>query len=300
MDSGGHWTQITHFEDGIAAVKFGDGDALYLLSRKNAPRGQILRLPLAHLDLAQAKVVVAQNSGSGSDETARASIEDFVPAAGHLYVVDIMGGPSRIRVFDENGRALPAPPLPPISSVGEVLSVGGGDVLFFTSTYLNPPGWYRFDAASGKSVRTALYETSPINFDDAEVVREFAVSKDGTRVPMNIVHRKGTKLGWRQANDPVRIWRLQHQRKAVFYRIQRPHLARSGRSLRLCQSPGRRRIRRRMAPGGEFNAQAECLRRLHFLRPTPDRAQVHVARAPRHPRRKQRRPADGRGPHAAA
>ncbi len=194
MDSGGHWTQITHFEDGIAAVKFGDGDALYLLSRKNAPRGQILRLPLAHLDLAQAKVVVAQNSGSGSDETARASIEDFVPAAGHLYVVDIMGGPSRIRVFDENGRALPAPPLPPISSVGEVLSVGGGDVLFFTSTYLNPPGWYRFDAASGKSVRTALYETSPINFDDAEVVREFAVSKDGTRVPMNIVHRKGTKL----------------------------------------------------------------------------------------------------------
>src|SRR5215471_5079279 len=52
MDSTGRWTQVTHFSDGIVAVKIGPDDALYLLSRKNAPRGQILRLPLAHLDLA--------------------------------------------------------------------------------------------------------------------------------------------------------------------------------------------------------------------------------------------------------
>jgi len=192
MDAAGHWTQVTHFDDAIVSVKFGVDSALYLLSRKDAPRGQILRLPLAQFDLARAKVVVPQSSGS--DETARASIEDFVPALNHLYVIDILGGPSRVRVFDNQGKALPAPPLPPISSVGQVVSIGEGDVLFYTSTYLSPPAWYHFDAASGKATRTALFQTSPVNFEDAEVVRDFATSRDGTRVPVNIIRLKGTRL----------------------------------------------------------------------------------------------------------
>ena len=99
-----------------------------------------------------------------------------------------------MRVFDNNGRALPAPVLPAISAVDQILSVGGGAVLFYNSSYLAPAAWYRFDPATGKATRTALYETSAAKFDDAEVVREFAISKDGTRVPMDIIRRKGTKL----------------------------------------------------------------------------------------------------------
>jgi prolyl oligopeptidase len=121
-----------------------------------------------------------------------------------LYVVDIVGGPSRVRVFelqsgdhqggDLLGHALAAPSVPPVSAVDDVVSIGAGNVLYLVGTYLEPAGWYRFDAASGKSVRTALSQVAPYRFDDAEVVREFAVSKDGTRVPLNIVRRKGTKL----------------------------------------------------------------------------------------------------------
>jgi prolyl oligopeptidase len=194
MDPSGHWTQITRFEDGIVSVKFGPDAALYLLSRKDAPRGQILRLPLAHLDLAQAKVVVPQSPGSDSDESLRASIEDFVPAPGYLYVVDIMGGPSRLRVFSQDGLAVTTLS-PPVSAIGQVVSIGGGDVIFYLSSYLQPPAWYRFSASGKKEpVRTALFETSAVNFDDAEVVRDFATSKDGTRVPLNIIRRKGTRL----------------------------------------------------------------------------------------------------------
>jgi prolyl oligopeptidase len=204
MDSSGHWTQLTRFEDGIVLAKFGPGDrpgedALYLLSRKNAPRGQILRLPLTQLDLSQARIVVHQSIGS--DEAGRASIQNFVAAPGRLYVMDMMGGPSRVRVFDPKGQAMfIAPPLPPISSVGQVISLGDGNMLFYTSTYIDPPAWYRYDAASGKVSRTALFNTSPIKFDDTEVVREFATSKDGTRVPLNIIRRKGTRL---DGNNPV-------------------------------------------------------------------------------------------------
>ena len=199
MNADGHWIQLTRFEDEIVSVKFGPGDrgsegALYLLSRKNAPRGQILLLPLAQLDLAQAKVLVPQSSGTGTAEADRASIEHFIPTWGRLYVIDIMGGPSRVRVFDNQGNALPAPPLPPIAAVYGGVPTGGGDVLFYTTTYLEPPAWYRFDAATGKAVRTALYETSPVKFDDTEVVRDFATSRDGTRVPLNILRLKGAKL----------------------------------------------------------------------------------------------------------
>src|SRR5580704_4686635 len=74
MDAAGHWTQVTHFADRIVAVKPGPDAALYLLSRKDAPRGQVLRLPLAHLDLADAKLIVPQTSGPAADESARASI----------------------------------------------------------------------------------------------------------------------------------------------------------------------------------------------------------------------------------
>jgi len=194
MDSSGKWTQVTHFEDGVVLVKFGPDASLYLLSRKDAPRGQILRLPPAQFDLTQAKIIVPQSSGSGPDEANRASIENFVPTPGHLYVVDIIGGPSRVRMFDDLGKTLPAPSLPAISAVDQVLSIGGGSVLFSVATYLEPAAWYRFDPATGKADRTALYQTSASKFDDAEVVRDFALSKDGTRVPLNILRRKGIKL----------------------------------------------------------------------------------------------------------
>jgi prolyl oligopeptidase len=193
MNSSGQWTQVTHFEDGIVRLRVGS-DAIYMLSRKNAPRGEILRLAFGQLSLSAAKVVVSQSPGGTRDENDRASIEGFLPTSGHLYVLDIMGGPSRLRLFDGEGHSLTAPQLPPVSAIGQVVPIGDGNILFYTSTYLNPPAWYRFDAASGKSTRTALYETSPVKFDDAEVVRDFATSKDGTRVPVNIIRRKGLKL----------------------------------------------------------------------------------------------------------
>jgi prolyl oligopeptidase len=193
MDSAGHWTQVTHFEDGIVSAKIAPNDALYLLSRKDAPRGRILQLPVPTQPLNQAKVVVEQSSGSGTDESARASIENFVPAASGLYVTDVIGGPNVLRVFDDQGR--PKTTIsPPISDIDQVVPVGGGDVLLHISSFLQPAAWSRFDSGQNKMSPTSLFETSAAKFDDVEVVRDFAISKDGTRVPVNIIRRKGTKL----------------------------------------------------------------------------------------------------------
>jgi prolyl oligopeptidase len=93
--------------------------------------------------------------------------------------------------------------LKPVSSVREVLHTKGDEILVNSATYLNPPAWYRYDAASGKLSPTALNEKGAADFSDCEVVREYATSKDGTSVPLNIIRRKGTKL---DGNNPVVLY----------------------------------------------------------------------------------------------
>jgi prolyl oligopeptidase len=194
MDAGGRWTQITQFADAVVRAEFGPDQALYLLSRKNAPRGTILRMPLNAPRLARAEAVVRQSPGTGGDERNRASIAGLVPTKTRLYVIDLVGGPSRVRVFDHHGKPLADLPAPAgSSSIDAVVALEGDAVLFHASSYLAPSAWYALDA-NGAAKRTAVSETSPIGFADAEVVREFATSKDGTRVPLNIIRRKGTKL----------------------------------------------------------------------------------------------------------
>lgn len=199
MDSFGNWTQVTQFEDGIVSAALGD-DALYLLSRKDAPRGQVLRLSIAQAQLENAETIIPQSVTDELDANGASSIQTMVATPSRLYVVDVVGGPSRVRIFDHNGRAFGTITLPGISAVSGMLSSGNDDVLFRVSTYLEPPAVYRFDAVNNKVLRTAMAETSPANFDDAEVAREFAISKDGTRVPLTIVYRKGVKL---DGNNPA-------------------------------------------------------------------------------------------------
>ncbi len=105
-----------------------------------------------------------------------------------------MGGPNQVRVFDLDGRPEGKLPLPDIAANSEIEPLADGDVLFDVSTYLQPRYYAQWSPATGKATETALKVTSPISFADAEVVRAFATSKDGTRVPLNIIERRRTKL----------------------------------------------------------------------------------------------------------
>jgi len=196
MDSSGKWRQVTAFEDDVVLAELGTSNdpSLYLLSRHHAPRGKILRVDLASPELSRAEEIVPQSSGAGSEESARASIVGIVPADSRLYVEDQVGGPSRVRIFDHHGKQLGTLPAPPISAIDNVVHTTQDHILFRVATYLAPAAWYALDGATGTATRTAMVETSAIRFDDCEVAREFATSKDGTRVPVNIIRRTGTRL----------------------------------------------------------------------------------------------------------
>ena len=103
---------------------------------------------------------------------------------------DIVGGPDQVRIFDLDGKPEGKLPLPEIASNAEIEPLANGDVLFDVSTYLQPRYFAKWSPSTGKTEETALKVTSPVSFADAEVVRVFATSKDGTRVPLNIIEKK--------------------------------------------------------------------------------------------------------------
>jgi prolyl oligopeptidase len=179
------WTRVTQFSDRVSEARFGSDGAIYLLSRKDAPRGKILRMPLTATELSATKEVVPE----GADV-----IYDFLPTTGRLYVIDMAGGPSQLRVLSLAGESVAAVASEPISSVRNVTWLGGDDILYEQESYLHPAAWYRYGTSTSAPVATALRQTSKVNFDDAEVVREMVTSKDGTKIPINIIRRKGVKL----------------------------------------------------------------------------------------------------------
>jgi prolyl oligopeptidase len=185
------WTQVTEFADKISGAEFGRDQRLYLLSRKNASRGKVLRVPLTKPTLANAEMIVPEG---------KRSIQGLVTSTTLLYVIDLDGGPSRIRVFDLKGLAKGEVPTLPISAVYGAFSPKGDDLSFENESYLAPRARYRYDAATGRVSRTGMVQTSPVDFSDVEAVREWAISKDGTKIPINILRRKGAKL---DGNSPA-------------------------------------------------------------------------------------------------
>ena len=178
----GRWTQVADFTDGVKQAAFGDDGNLYAMSVTDAPLGRIIAIPLASPSLAKARVVVP--------ETDRVA-ESVMPARSRLYVTYRDGGPSTVRMFALDGKPLGELPAAPVSDIRIAERLGGDDVLVRTMSYIDPSTVWRFEARRNRLVRTKLDGRYDFELTDATVVRDFAVSKDGTRVPVNIVHRKG-------------------------------------------------------------------------------------------------------------
>jgi prolyl oligopeptidase len=182
----GSFKQIAKFEDGVKSVRFGRDGSLYLGSTREAPKGKLLRLAPGETDLAKATLVLPEQDGN---------LESYTATSTRLYASVSLGGPSELRVFDLSGKRLGTVPTPPVTTVGGALRLPGSeDVLVYNGGYLQPGGMYRYTPADGALKPTALIRTSPVDTSGYEATRVMATSKDGTQVPVNIIHKKGLKL----------------------------------------------------------------------------------------------------------
>jgi prolyl oligopeptidase len=191
IDASGSARQVTRFEDKVVAMTAGADGALYLVSRKNAPRGKLLKLEPGVTDLDRAALIVPESDGvmQGGGEFGG---EPVIVSPNALYVRELVGGPSRVAIFDHAGKPKGSLPLPDVAAVNEAELLSDGTLLYSVETYLRPPYFSRYDEKTAKASETELVQTSPVSFTDTEVIRESVRSKDGTSIPINIVRRKGT------------------------------------------------------------------------------------------------------------
>ncbi|HEX5689009.1 MAG TPA: prolyl oligopeptidase family serine peptidase [Roseiflexaceae bacterium] len=187
----GNWTQITHFEDQIKRGQIGHDNALYLQSHNGAPNGKVLRIPLETPDLDHADVVVPERD---------TAVRGFVATDTRLYVAELAGGPSQVRVYNLRGGEQGLLPSEPVTGVAQIAPLEGDAILFRSTSFVRPPAWYRFDPAEEEPAQTPLAATSPADFSEVEVLRAVATSKDGTRVPLTILHHKNITL---DGNNPT-------------------------------------------------------------------------------------------------
>jgi prolyl oligopeptidase len=193
IDARGGVRQVTRFADQVVAATMGADGTLYVVSRKGAPRGRLLKLDPGVVDLKKASVLVAESDAvilSGG----QAGGDPIAVTPRGLYLRELVGGPSRVAVYDHAGRPRGVLPLPEVAAVDEVEPLSDGTVLYSIETYLRPRYFARYDETAARASDAKLKQTSPVSFADTEVLREFASSKDGTAVPINIIRRKGTRL----------------------------------------------------------------------------------------------------------
>jgi prolyl oligopeptidase len=187
----GKYRQFSTFKDRLVQATFDPKGDVLAVSRQDAPRGKIIRLG-TDLDWKTAKEIVP--TGKDTIVTDFYGKPTVVTTETRIYVTYQLGGPSELRVFDLEGKPQQGPKRPPVSAVAELTPLSGDAILLGGTSFVDPFGQFLFMALTGETKLTALVGKPPVNFDDVRVEREFATSKDGTKVPVNIMIPKGVEL----------------------------------------------------------------------------------------------------------
>ena len=180
-ETGGSWHRLSQYDDQLVQATFIDGNALLVLSRASAPRGKFMRMDISALPETRLEPMIAEIEDAFASDFY--GDPTFIVHADRIYAKTLSGGPQDLQVFDLNGQPKPGPGFN-VSGVGQIIPWDDG-VMVRHYSYLSPNSWLLFDGT--QTSKHALSSTSSVNFNGYEVVREFAVSRDGTKVPVNII-----------------------------------------------------------------------------------------------------------------
>ncbi|MEO6167456.1 MAG: prolyl oligopeptidase family serine peptidase, partial [Chitinophagales bacterium] len=121
-------------------------------------------------------------------------LQNVYASGGKLFAEYLQDATSRIYQFDRAGKLEREAKMPGFGTVSGFSGEKDDKVLFYSFTsFTSPATIYKYDIASGKS---EVFKKPDVKFnpEDYETKQVFYPSKDGTKVPMFIVHKKGIKL----------------------------------------------------------------------------------------------------------
>ena len=177
---------VTGFENNSSVVDHHNG-RLLILTDKNASNYRLT------------SVCVTQPAANWIDIIPETTdrLERITTGGGRLFAFYLKDASSRVLQFDYSGTLEREVTLPAIGTARGLSGRRDDKTLFYSFTsFTTPSTIYRYDVESGQ---TALFRQPELRFnpDDFEIKQIFYTSKDQTRVPMFIVHRKGIRLDGR-------------------------------------------------------------------------------------------------------
>ena len=181
-DSG--FVTILDHTDSDTYVMENEGSTLFLSTNLDAPNKKIVK-------------VDASNPGPENWEDFIAETEYVLtPGSGgnYFFAEYMIDAISKVMQYDYDGNLVREIELPGVGSAGGFGSKKEETELYYSFTnYVTPGSIYKFDMESGTS---ELYRKPEIDFNPDNFVSNqvFYTSKDGTKVPMIITHKKGLKL----------------------------------------------------------------------------------------------------------
>ena len=158
---------------------------LYLLTDWEAPRYRIFAVDLRRPGREDWKPIIAESE---------APIEFFKAVGGKLIVGRLRDAHAELRAYALDGSEQGEIPLDGIGSVdGFRAEAGGGEAFFRFSSFTRVPAVMRLDASAEKLAASEWQSVaSPVDADAFEVSQVFYASRDGAKIPMFVIARKGT------------------------------------------------------------------------------------------------------------
>ncbi len=169
--------------DASYSIVGNDGATFYVLTNQGAPRKRLVAITLGQPLPSAWKTLIAE--GPKQDVLA-----DVTMAADHFVVTWQIDAQNTVRIHGIDGTLKHDVALPTIGAVSVSGRRDQAEAFYAFSSFAYPTTIYRLDVARGTST---VFRQPKVAFDpaDYETAQVFYTSKDGTRVPMFITHRKG-------------------------------------------------------------------------------------------------------------
>jgi prolyl oligopeptidase len=259
------------------------GDTFYWVTNKDAPRLRLVSTDISR-PTPEVKELIAQDE---------AVLDGVSLVGGRLIASYLVDAKTEVRTYDLAGKQLGKVELPGIGTAGGFGGENDDPETFYAFTSFNvPASVYRYDARTGQ---TSVFAQPQVAFssDDFKVSQRFYRSKDGTRVPIFIVHRKDLDMSKRH---PTLLYGYGGFNASMLPGFSAARMAwmEQGRRLRHGQHPRRWRIWQGVARCRPSGQQAERIRRFHRRGRVPGVRRDHLQGQARRPGRLQRRPAGRR------
>jgi prolyl oligopeptidase len=158
----------------------------YFRTDRHAARGRVIVIEAAHPHV--------HGDGTEIIPQAEETLESVSLVGDHFIASYLKDARSQIKLFDLTGKFVREVGLP---GIGTAVGFGGKradtETFYAFTSFTTPTTIYRYDIKTGQST---VYRQPNVDFNpnDYETKQVFYTSKDSTRVPMFITHRKGLKL----------------------------------------------------------------------------------------------------------